>query len=65
MPSQDLLLDEISRRTELVVVSIDYRLAPGHPYPAARIDCCMAAEWLLEHSQDKVGGVFACRLSIH
>lgn len=47
--SQDLLLDEISHRTGLVVVSVDYRLAPEDPYPAPREDCCMVTDWLLSN----------------
>jgi acetyl esterase len=51
----DQLHEIIVDTCRLAVVSVDYRLAPEHPYPAAHDDCEAAACWLLENAGDLFG----------
>lgn len=52
---QDQRLKELSDRCQVTVVSVDYRLAPEHPYPAGPDDCETAARWLREQAWDQFG----------
>ena len=52
---QDVRLWSLVEATSLCAVSVGYRLAPEHPYPAAPDDCEDAALWLLEHVQRELG----------
>ncbi len=52
---QDELLEHYSERLDVAVASVEYRLAPEHPYPAAPDDCERAARWLVENSSSVFG----------
>jgi acetyl esterase len=45
----------------VAVASVDYRLAPEHPWPAAPDDCETAALWLADHAEERFG---ATRLAL-
>lgn len=52
---QDPMLEDVADRTGQAVVSVDYRLAPEHPYPAGPDDCEAAAAWLVAHGREQFG----------
>lgn len=53
----------LCRDLGIVLVSVDYRLAPETPYPGALEDCYAALEWMIENAgklgiDDERVGVF-------
>ncbi len=52
---QDPMLERIADNTGQAVVSVEYRLAPEHPYPAGPDDCEAAAAWLIQNGQKEFG----------
>src|SRR5580658_9256296 len=52
---QDPMLERLADATNLAVVSVEYRLAPEHPYPAGPDDCEAAAAWLARNARAEFG----------
>ena len=52
-PEQDMaFVERILDHLDIAIVSVDYRLAPEHPFPAPLDDCHAALCWLVEHAAD-------------
>jgi acetyl esterase len=50
--SMDGIARELRHHSGAVVISVGYRLAPEHPYPAAVDDCDAVTRWVLERARD-------------
>lgn len=48
----DTFCGETARATGVTIVSVDYRLAPRHPFPAALDDAHAGWRWMLRHAVD-------------
>jgi acetyl esterase len=53
--SDDVRNRRLADALGIAVISVDYRLAPEHPWPAAPHDCETAAIWLAEHADQRFG----------
>jgi acetyl esterase len=51
----DVLCRILALKTGAKVISVDYRLAPEHPFPAAPEDCYEVTKWVAEHVEELNG----------
>ncbi len=52
---QDPMLERIVQSTGMACASVEYRLAPENPYPAAWDDCESVAVWLVKNAKSEFG----------
>ena len=62
LDSHDVVCRKLANEGELIVISVDYRLAPEHKFPAAVDDAIEAAKWIAANAKQL--GIDASRLMV-
>ena len=52
LDSHDCMCRELARQSGVMLVAVDYRLAPEHPFPAGLDDCLAATRWVSAHAAE-------------
>ena len=60
--SYDVLCRQLANASACAVLSVDYRLAPEHPFPAALDDAAFAFDWAMAHAD--LLGIDAQRIAL-
>ena len=62
LDSHDVVCRKLAHESELIVISVDYRLAPEHKFPAAVDDAIAATKWVAANAKQL--GIDASRLMV-
>lgn len=52
-PTYQKFLNALAAESNIIIVSVEYRLAPENPLPIAYEDCWAAVKWVTDHSSGK------------
>jgi acetyl esterase len=52
LDSHDVVCRKLAHEGELIVISVDYRLAPEHKFPAGIEDCLYGTRWAATHAAE-------------
>lgn len=55
--THDHIARELANATQCTVVSVGYRLAPEHAFPAGLDDCYAVVQWIAQHGREASRGV--------
>lgn len=55
LDTHDEICRQLCERTQAVVMSVDYALAPENPYPAGINDCVIATKWWIDNAKQYKG----------
>jgi acetyl esterase len=62
LDTHDVLCRTLCAQSGVVVIAVDYRMGPEHPFPAAYLDSLSAYQWVCQHASEL--GVDPARVAV-